>query len=41
MERQLSSLFNGRKVDIRTSEDLSRYFRKEVEEKAGVQYGQK
>ena len=41
MERQLSSLFNGRKVDMRTLEDLSRYFRKEVEEEAEVQYAQK
>lgn len=41
MERQLSSLFNGRKVDMRIPEDLSRYFRKEVEEEAEVQYAQK
>jgi len=40
MERQLSILFNGRKVDIRTPEDLSRYFRKEVQEEAEVQYAQ-
>jgi len=41
MERQLTLLFNGRKVDIRTPEDLSRYFRKEVEEEAEVQYAQR
>ena len=41
MERQLSSLFNGRKVDMRVPEDLSRYFRKEVKEEAEVQYPQK
>lgn len=41
MESQFSSLFNGRKVDMRTPEDLSRYFRKEVEEEAEFQYAQK
>ncbi len=30
----------GRKVDLRTPEDLSRYFRKEVVESAEVQYVQ-
>ncbi|MCX8118048.1 MAG: nucleotidyltransferase family protein [Desulfobacterota bacterium] len=38
MERELSALFGGRKVDLRTPEDLSRYFRKEIQEKAEVQY---
>ncbi len=41
MERQLSSLFNGRKVDIRTPEDLSRYFRIELEEEAEAQSAHK
>ncbi|MEX2681608.1 MAG: nucleotidyltransferase family protein [Candidatus Sigynarchaeota archaeon] len=30
MEEELSQLFGGRKVDLRTAEDLSRYFRDEV-----------
>ena len=30
MERELSSLFGERKIDLRTPEDLSRYFRAEV-----------
>ena len=30
MERELSSLFGERKVDLRTPEDLSRYFRARV-----------
>jgi len=38
MERELSDIFGDRKVDLRTSEDLSRYFRQDVLEKAGVQY---
>ena len=29
MERELSAIF-GRKVDLRTAEDLSRYFRQDV-----------
>jgi hypothetical protein len=40
MERELSALFGGRKVDLRTPEDLSRYFRQEVLEEAEVQYAQ-
>ena len=40
MERELSALFGGRKVDLRTPEDLSRYFRKQVLEEAEVQYAQ-
>ncbi len=36
MERELSELF-GRKVDMRTAEDLSRYFRDEVVRNALVQ----
>ena len=30
MERELSDLFNGRRVDLRTPMDLSRYFREDV-----------
>lgn len=40
MEEELSGLFGGRKVDIRTPEDLSRYFRDEVIATAEVQYVQ-
>ena len=38
LERELSALFGGRKVDLRTPEDLSRYFRQSVIEVAEVQY---
>lgn len=37
MEEELSNLF-GRSVDLRTPQDLSKYFRDEVLEKAEVQY---
>jgi predicted nucleotidyltransferase len=37
MEEELSTLF-GRKVDLRTPQDLSRYFRDEVTRSAAVQY---
>jgi predicted nucleotidyltransferase len=30
MEAELANLFNGRKVDLRTPGDLSKYFREEV-----------
>ncbi|MFA4915508.1 MAG: nucleotidyltransferase family protein [Syntrophales bacterium] len=40
MERDLSALLEGRKVDLRTPEDLSRYFRQSVLEEAEVQYAQ-
>ena len=40
MERELSVIFGGRKVDLRTPEDLSRYFRQSVLEGAEVQYAQ-
>ncbi len=40
MERELSDLFGGRKVDLRTPEDLSRYFRQDVLDTAEVQYAQ-
>jgi len=41
MERELSELVGGRKVDLRTAEDLSRYFRDDVVAAAEVQYEQK
>jgi predicted nucleotidyltransferase len=40
MEEELSSLLGGRKVDLRTPEDLSRYFRDEVIRISEVQYAQ-
>lgn len=40
LERELSRLFGGRKVDLRTPEDLSRYFRQKVIEEAEVQYAE-
>lgn len=39
MENELSTAL-GRKVDIRTAEDLSRYFRDEVLESAEVKYAE-
>lgn len=38
MEEELSELFGGRKVDLRTPQDLSHYFREEVLASASVQY---
>jgi hypothetical protein len=38
MARELSPLLGGRTVDLRTPEDLSRYFRDEVLAIAEVQY---
>jgi uncharacterized protein len=38
MERELSVLIGGRKADIRTPEDLSRYFHQQVMEEAELQY---
>jgi predicted nucleotidyltransferase len=40
MERELSAIFGGRKIDLRTAEDLSRYFRQDVLREAEVQYAQ-
>ena len=40
MELELSGLFSGRKVDLRTPEDLSPYFRQDVVDAAEVQYAQ-
>ncbi|MDI6781347.1 MAG: nucleotidyltransferase domain-containing protein [bacterium] len=37
MQNELSD-FIGREIDLRTSQDLSRHFRQEVEETAEVQY---
>ena len=38
METELSEILGGRKVDLRTPEDLSRYFRDKVLAEAEVQY---
>ena len=38
LERELAKLFGGRKIDLRTPEDLSRYFRQKVIKEAEVQY---
>jgi predicted nucleotidyltransferase len=38
MELELSRVTNGKKVDLRTENDLSRYFREEVVRTAKVQY---
>ena len=38
MERELSDILGGRKVDLRTPQDLSKYFRQEVLARAEVQY---
>ncbi len=40
MERELTEILGGRRVDLRTPDDLSRYFRLEVLAKAEVQYAQ-
>jgi uncharacterized protein len=38
MEEQLSKFFKGKKIDLRTPKDLSRYFRKKVISNAEVIY---
>jgi predicted nucleotidyltransferase len=38
MEEELSKIFGGRKVDLRTPQDLSPYFRDKVVKNAEVQY---
>jgi hypothetical protein len=38
IEQELSALLRGRRVDLRTAEDLSRYFRDEVLREAEIQY---
>jgi predicted nucleotidyltransferase len=40
MERELSKLLRGRKVDLRTPNELSRYFRDDVLSTASVQYAE-
>ena len=40
MELELSELFTGRTVNLRTPEDLSPYFRQDVLATAKVQYDQ-
>jgi len=41
MEWELSAILGGRKVDLRTAEDLSRYFRQQVVEEAELQYAER
>ncbi len=38
MEAELTVMLGGKKVDLRTPQDLSRYFREEVVRSAEVQY---
>ena len=38
MERELSDLLDGRKIDLRTPEELSPYFRDKVIREAMIQY---
>jgi uncharacterized protein len=38
IEQELSSLLGGRRVDVRTAEDLSRYFRDEIVREAEVEF---
>jgi len=38
MEQELSVLFNGRKINLRTPNDLSRYFRDEVVKNVEILY---
>jgi hypothetical protein len=40
MERELSELLGGRKVDLRTARELSRYFRDQVVASAEVRYAE-
>ena len=40
MERELAAVLGGRKVDLRTPKELSRYFRDEVLSTASVQYAE-
>ena len=41
MERELSEILGGRKVDLRTPQELSRYFRDEVLASAEVEYAER
>lgn len=38
MEQELSALLGGRRIDLRTAAELSRYFREQVLNEAQVQY---
>ena len=38
MERELSLILGGRRAELHTAEDLSRYFRRDVLKEAVVQY---
>lgn len=38
IEQELAGMLSGRRVDLRTADDLSRYFREEVLREAEVQY---
>lgn len=38
MELELSAFFDGRKIDLRTPNDLSRHFREEVQRTAELRY---
>ena len=40
MERELSTILDGRRIDLRTPKELSRYFRDEVLSSASVQYAE-
>jgi predicted nucleotidyltransferase len=40
LEQELSPFLDGRRVDLRTAEDLSPYFREEVIKEAEVQYAE-
>jgi len=40
MELELSDMLGGKRVDLRTPEDLSRYFRQTVIQEAAEQYAQ-
>ena len=41
LQQELSQIFGGRTVDLRTPQDLSRYFRNQVLAEAQVQYAAK
>lgn len=38
LQRELSNMLNGRRVDLRTPRELSKYFRQDVLNGAAVQY---
>jgi hypothetical protein len=40
IERELSEIFGGKKIDLRTPSELSRYFRNEVISNAHVRYSE-